>query len=183
MEAGWGRLSKALGRKKELQLALRPNTASGGPIKPTPGAKVLRHIGKLGKGLGVAGTALGLYNNVGKDGAAKGIFETVVGTAGAYGAGVGITAVCGAIGVATVGVGGLACAAVAFGGSYVVGKYGTQLGGWAYDRGADAVDAVNDNVVKPVAKVTEEAAKGVVEAGGKVVDGGKKVIGALNPFG
>ena len=90
---------------------------------------------------------------------------------------------CGAIGVATVGVGGLACAAVAFGGSYLAGKYGTKFGGWAYDRGADAVEAVNDNVVKPVANATKEAAEGVVEAGGKVVDGGKKVIGALNPFG
>ena len=95
----------------------------------------------------------------------------------------GITVACGAIGVATVGVGGLACAAVAFGGSYLAGKYGTKFGGWAYDRGADAVNTVNDNVIKPVANVTRDAAKGVVEAGGKVVDGGKKVIGALNPFG
>jgi hypothetical protein len=101
----------------------------------------------------------------------------------AYGTGVRITMACGAIGVATAGVGGLACAAVAFGGSYLAGKYGTEFGGWAYDRGADAVTAVNDNVIKPVAKVTTGAAKEVVKAGGKVVDGGKKVIGALNPFG
>jgi hypothetical protein len=52
-----------------------------------------------------------------------------------------------------------------------------------WDRGADAVNAVNDHVIKPVAAVTETAAKGVVEAGDKVLDGGKKVIGALNPFG
>jgi hypothetical protein len=40
---------------------------------------------------------------------------------------------------------------------------------------------VNENVFKPVAKVTTDAAKGVVEAGSDLVDGGKKVIGALNP--
>jgi hypothetical protein len=96
---------------------------------------------------------------------------------------VGITAVCGAIGVATVGVGGLACAAVAFGGSYLAGKYGTQLAGWAWDRGADAVDAVNDHVVKPVAEVTEKAVEKVADVGGDLVEGGKDVVGALNPFG
>ena len=47
------------------------------------------------------------------------------------------------------------CAGVAFGGSYLAGKYGTQFGGWAYDRGADAVNAVNDHVVKPVVRLHE----------------------------
>jgi hypothetical protein len=159
------------------------NQSSGGPTKPSPGSRVLSHLGKLGKGLGVAGTALGLYNNVSKDGAAKGIFETVAGTAAAYGAGVGVTAVCGAIGVATVGVGGLACAAAAFGGSYLAGKYGTQIAGWAWDRGADAVNAVNDHVVKPVAEVTEKAAEKVVDVGEDLIDGGGEVLGAINPFG
>ena len=184
MQKGWDRMNSALGRKPAPKTAPRPgNQASGGPVKPTPGSRVLSHLGKLGKGLGVAGTALGLYNNVSKDGAAKGIFETVAGTAAAYGAGVGITAVCGAIGVATVGVGGLACAAVAFGGSYLAGKYGTQVAGWAWDRGADAVGAVNDHVVKPVAEATEKAAEKVVDVGSDLVEGGKDVVGALNPFG
>jgi hypothetical protein len=184
MTKGWDRLSKAMGRAPAIASAPRPgNTSFGGPAKPTAGAKVLSHLGKLGKGLGIAGTALGLYDNVGKDGAAKGIFETAVGTAGAYGAGAAITAGCAAVGVATAGVGGLACAAVAFGGSYLAGKYGTEFAGWAWDRGADAVNAVNDHVIKPVADVTKKAAGKVVDAGSKLVEGGEKVIGALNPFG
>jgi hypothetical protein len=184
IEAGMGRLSKAVGRKPGLKPAPRPgNGASGAPVKATPASRFLSHLGKLGKGLGVAGTALGLYNNVDKDGAAKGIFETAFGTAAAYGTGAGITAICGAVGIATAGVGGLACAAAAFGGSYLAGKYGTEFAGWAWDRGADAVNAVNDHVIKPVADATSTAAKGVVKAGGKVLDGGKKVVSALNPFG
>jgi hypothetical protein len=75
------------------------------------------------------------------------------------------------------------CAGVAFGGSYLAGKYGTQFGGWAYDRSADAVNAVNDHVVRPVSDFTKDAAGKVVDGGEKVLDGGKKVIGALNPFG
>jgi hypothetical protein len=115
IEKGFDRANKALGRTPALKTAPRPgDTSFGGPVKPSAGAKVLEHLGKLGKGLGVAGTALGLYNNVTRDGAAKGIFETAAGTAAAYGTGVGITALCGAVGVATAGVGGLACAAVAF---------------------------------------------------------------------
>jgi hypothetical protein len=178
---GLERVGKGLNGAKGAPM--KPNTSSGGPVKPTPGSKFLNGLGKLGKGLGIAGTALGLYNNVTKDGVAKGIVETATGTAAAYGAGIGITAACGAIGVATAGVGGLACAAVAFGGSYLAAKYGTKLGGWAYDRGSDAVAAVNQHVFKPVAQATTDAAKGVVEAGSNLVDGGRKVIGALNPFG
>jgi hypothetical protein len=171
------------GSKDVKGAPLAPNTASGGPVKPSAGAKVLGHLGKLGKGLGIAGTALGLYNNINKDGTAKGITETAVGTAAAYGTGAAIAAGCTAVGVATAGVGGLVCAGVAFGGSYLAGKYGTQFGGWAYDRGADAVNAVNDHVVKPVSDFTKDAAGKVVDGGEKVLDGGKKVIGALNPFG
>ena len=184
IQKGFDRFNKAIGREPKIGTAPRPgNTAFGGPVKPSAGAKVLEHLGKVGKGLGIAGTALGLYNNVSKDGAAKGIFETAAGTAAAYGTGAAITAGCAAIGVATAGVGGLACAAVAFGGSYLAGKYGTEFAGWAWDRGADAVNAVNDHVFKPVASATTTAAKGVVTAGGKLLDGGSKVVGALNPFG
>jgi hypothetical protein len=123
---GLERVGKGLNGAKGAPM--KPNTSSGGPVKPTPGSKFLNGLGKLGKGLGIAGTALGLYNNVTKDGVAKGIVETATGTAAAYGAGIGITAACGAIGVATAGVGGLACAAVAFGGSYSPPSTGPSSG-------------------------------------------------------
>ena len=92
---------------------LKPNTSSGGPVKPSPASKFLKGLGKVGKGLGVAGTALSLYDNVKNDGVAKGITKTAGGVAGAWGAGAAVTAGCVAIGVATAGVGGLACAGVA----------------------------------------------------------------------
>ena len=88
------------GSKDVKGAPLAPNTASGGPVKPSAGAKVLGHLGKLGKGLGIAGTALGLYNNINKDGTAKGITETAIGTAAAYGTGAAIAAGCTAVGVA-----------------------------------------------------------------------------------
>ena len=170
-------------RKDVKGAPLAPNTGLRRPGQAQRGREVPRPLGKLGKGLGIAGTALGLYNNINKDGTAKGITETAVGTAAAYGTGAAIAAGCTAVGVATAGVGGLVCAGVAFGGSYLAGKYGTQFGGWAYDRGADAVNAVNDHVVKPVSDFTKDAAGKVVDGGETVLDGGKKVIGALNPFG
>jgi len=137
----------------------------------------------VGKGLGVAGTALSLYDNVRNDGVAKGITKTAGGVAGAWGAGAAVTAGCAAIGVATAGVGGLACAGVAFGAAYLGGKYGSQIAGWGYDRARDAVNFVNEKAIKPVADVTRTAVNGVVEIGETLAEGGKKVIGALNPFG
>ena len=158
---------QALGRKPAPKTAPRPgNQASGGPPssrRPARGCSATSASSARASASRAPRSASTTTSS--KDGAAKGIFETAVGTAAAYGTGVGITMVCGAIGVATVGVGGLACAAVAFGGSYLVGKYGTQVAGWAWDRGADAVDAVNDNVVKPVAEATEKAAEKVVDVG------------------
>ena len=124
-----------------------------------------------------------LYDNVKKDGVAKGITKTAGGVAGAWGAGAAVTAGCVAIGVATAGVGGLACAGVALGASYFGGKYGSQVAGWAYDRGEDVVNFANEEVFKPVAEATEHAVEGVVDVGSKAVDGGKKVLGAINPFG
>jgi hypothetical protein len=183
-EKGFDRASKALrGPKTDAPVALRPNTSSAGPIKPGPASRVLKGLGKVGKGLGIAGTALSLYDNVRNDGVAKGITKTAGGVAGAWGAGAAVTAGCAAIGVATAGIGGLACAGVAFGASYLGGKYGSKVAGWAYDRGADAVNFVDDHAVKPIANATKAAAHQVVEVGDKLADGGKKVIGALNPFG
>jgi hypothetical protein len=184
IEKGFERASEKLrGPKTNAPVPLKPNTASGGPVKPSAASRFLKGLGKVGKGLGIAGTALSLYDNVKNDGVAKGITKTAGGVAGAWGAGAAVTAGCAAIGVATAGVGGLACAGVALGVSYFGGKYGSQIAGWAYDRGEDAVDFVNDNVAKPVAAATEAAANTVADVGGKAVDGGRKVIGALNPFG
>ena len=114
---------------------------------------------------------------------AKGITKTAGGVAGAWGAGAAVTAGCVAVGVATAGVGGLACAGVALAASYFGGKYGSQVAGWAYDRGEDVVNFANEEVFQPVANATEDAVEGVVDVGSKAVDGGKKVLGAINPFG
>ena len=172
IQKGLDRASGALrGPKTSAPVPLKPNTASGGPLKPSAASRFLKGLGKVGKGLGIAGTALSLYDNVTSDGVAKGLTETAGGVAGAWGAGAAVTAGCAAVGIATAGVGGLACAGIALGASYLGGKYGSQIAGWAYDRGTDVVNAVNDHVVKPVA-----------DLGGGIVDGGKKVIGALNPF-
>jgi hypothetical protein len=184
LEAGFGRASKALrGPKTDAPVPLRPNTSSGAPVKPTAASRFLKGLGKVGKGLGIAGAALSLYDNVKNDGVAKGITKTAGGVAGAWGAGAAVTAGCAAVGVATAGIGGLACAGVALGASYLGGKYGSQIAGWGYDRAADAVNFVNDHAVKPISNATKTAVNGVVDIGGRAVEGGKKVIGALNPFG
>ena len=181
---GFDRASETLrGPKTNAPVPLKPNTSSGGPVKPSPASRFLKGLGKVGKGLGVAGTALSLYDNVNNDGVAKGVTKTAGGVAGAWGAGAAVTAGCVAVGVATAGVGGLACAGVALAASYFGGKYGSQVAGWAYDRGEDVVSFAGDEVFKPVGEATENAVGAVVDAGGKAVDGGKQVIGALNPFG
>ena len=184
IQKGFDRASEKLrGPKTNAPVPLKPNTASGGPVKPSAASNFLKGLGKVGKGLGIAGTALSLYDNVKNDGVAKGITKTAGGVAGAWGAGAAVTAGCAAVGVATAGVGGLVCAGVAFGAAYLGGKYGSQVAGWAYDRGEDVVNFANDNVVKPVAAATETAVNTVKDVGDKAVDGGKKVLGALNPFG
>ena len=160
-----------------------PNTSSGGPVTKSPASKFLKGLGKVGKGLGIAGTALSLYDNVKNDGLAKGLTKTAGGVGGAWLGGAGVTAACAAVGVATAGVGGLACAGLALGASYLGGKYGSQIAGWGYDRAKDVANFANDKVFKPVGHATETAVKGVVDVGSKAVEGGKKVIGALNPFG
>ena len=102
--------------------------------------------------------------------------------AGAWGAGAAVTAGCAAVGVATAGIGGLACAGVALGVSYFGGKYGSQIAGWGYDRAEDVANFAKDEVFKPVGDATEAAVEEVVDVGSKAVDGGKAVIGAVNPF-
>ena len=84
---------------------------------------------------------------------------------------------------ATAGVGGLACAGLAFGGAYLGGKYGSQIAGWGYDRAKDVANFANDKVFQPVSHATTTAVNTVKDVGEKALDGGKKVIGALNPFG
>jgi hypothetical protein len=160
-----------------------PNTSSGGPVTKSPATKFLKGLGKVGKGLGIAGTALSLYDNVKNDGLAKGLTKTAGGVGGAWAGGAAVTFACGAIGVATAGVGGLACAGLAFGGAYLGGKYGSQIAGWGYDRAKDVANFTNEKVFKPVSQATTTAVNTVKDVGDKAIDGGKKVIGALNPFG
>ncbi len=182
IQKGLERAGKGAASSKPV-VPLKPNTSSGGPVKPGPASKFLKGLGKVGKGLGIAGTALSLYDNVKNDGVAKGLTKTAGGVAGAWGAGAAVTAGCTAIGVATAGVGGLVCAGVAFGAAYLGGKYGSQIAGWGYDRAKDIGNFANENVFKPVGHATEVAVESVKDFGEDAVDGGKKVLGALNPFG
>ena len=76
-----------------------------------------------------------------------------------------MTAGCAAIGVATAGVGGLACAGIAFGAAYLGGKYGSQIAGWGYDRAQDIGNFTNEHVFKPVGHATEVAANAVKDFG------------------
>ena len=182
IQKGLERAGKGAASSKPV-VPLKPNTSSGGPVKPGPASKFLKGLGKVGKGLGIAGTALSLYDNVKNDGVAKGLTKTAGGVAGAWGAGALVTAGCTAVGVATAGVGGLVCAGVAFGAAYLGGKYGSQIAGWGYDRAKDIGNFANENVFKPVGHATEVAVESVKDFGEDAVDGGKKVLGALNPFG
>jgi hypothetical protein len=182
IQAGMTKAGKGASSSKPA-VPLKPNTSSGGPVKPSPASRFLKGLGKVGKGLGIAGTALSLYDNVNNDGLAKGLTKTAGGVAGAWGAGAAVTAGCAAIGVATAGVGGLACAGIALGASYLGGKYGSKIAGWGYDRAKDVANFANDHVFEPVSHATTTAVNKVKDVGGKAVDGGKKVIGALNPFG
>ena len=170
------------GGERRTRPAGAPNTSSGGPVKPGPASRFLNGLGKVTKGLGAAGTALSLYDNVRNDGAGKGITKTIGGVAGAYGGGAMVTAACGAIGVATAGVGAVLCAGGAIVGGYVVGKYGSKIAGAAYDGVAAGGRAVRDKVFKPVAAVTTKAAEKVVDKGRDLVEGGKKALSALSPF-
>ena len=156
IQKGLERAGKGAASSKPV-VPLKPNTSSGGPVKPGPASKFLKGLGKVGKGLGIAGTALSLYDNVKNDGVAKGLTKTAGGVAGAWGAGAAVTAGCTAIGVATAGVGGLVCAGVAFGAAYLGGKYGSQIAGWGYDRAKDIGNFANENVFKPVGHATEVA--------------------------
>jgi hypothetical protein len=184
IQKGFDRASEKLrGPKTTAPVPLKPNLASGGPVKPSAASKFLKGLGKVGKGLGIAGTALSLYDNVKNDGVAKGLTKTAGGVAGAWGAGALVTAGCTAVGVATAGVGGLVCAGVAFGAAYLGGKYGSQIAGWGYDRAKDIGNFTNEHVFKPVGHATEVAVDKVKDVGEGAIEGGKKVIGALNPFG
>jgi hypothetical protein len=86
-------------------------------------------------------------------------------------------ATCTAVGVATAGVGGLVCAGVAIVGGYVVGKWGKQITGWAYDHAGEAWNFTKDKV----SDGAKAAAHTAVEGGKKIVSGAGKVISSLKP--
>src|SRR3954467_6961896 len=134
-------------------------------------------MGKFGKGLGIAGTAISGYDSVRKDGWAKGSTETLGGAAATYGASVAVMATCTAVGGATAGVGGLVCAGVAIVGGYIAGKYGKQITGWAYDHAGEAWNFAKDKG----SALAKGAAHTAVEGAKKIVGGAKKVISSLKP--
>ena len=150
---------------------------------PATGAaqRVLSQLGKFGKGLGVAGVALSAYDNIHRDGVGKGVTKTVAGAAGAYGAGTLITAGCAALGIATAGVGAVACAGAVLVGGYFGGKYASQFGGWAYDHAGAAASAVNDHVFKPVAQSVSGAVNGFVSGARDAAHGFGRALSALRP--
>jgi len=120
-----------------------PNRSAGGPVRPTAASRVLKGLAKTGKGLGVVGTALGAVDNVKKDGVAKGLTKTGGSILGGIGGGAAVAAGCAAVGVATAGVGAVACA----GGAFVVGAIGAKFGGdWAgkgFDKAKKVGSALN----------------------------------------
>jgi hypothetical protein len=139
--------------------------------------KLLRGMGKFGKGLGIAGTAISGYDNIRKDGWAKGATETLGGAAFAYGGSAAVMAGCGMVAIATAGVGGLVCAGGAIVVGAVVGKYGKQITGWAYDHAGEAWNFTKDKV----SEGAKAAAHNAVEGGKKIVGGAGKVISSLKP--
>ena len=172
------------GTKTNAPVPLKPNTSSGGPVKPSPASKFLKGLGKVGKGLGVAGTALSLYDNVKNDGVAKGLTKTAGGVAGAWGAGAAVTAGCAAVGVATAGVGGLACAGVALGASYFGGKYGSPDRGLGLrSRRGRRRTSRSEEVFKPVGEATESPSRRWWTSAARRSTAGRRCIGAVNPFG
>ena len=168
----------ALANKKAPAVPTGP-AAAGAPSSRALGAanKFLRGAGKFGKGLGIVGTAISGYDNIRKDGLAKGGLETLGGAASTYGASALVMTGCGIVGVATAGVGGLVCAGGAIVVGYFAGKYGKQAVGWAYDHAGEAWNFTKDKV----SDGAKAAAHTAVEGGKKVLGGAKKVISSLKP--
>ena len=182
--ASTARAEALQGPKTNAPVPLKPNTSSGGPVKPCPASKFLKGLGKVGKGLGIAGTALSLYDNIKNDGVAKGITKTAGGVAGAWGAGAAVTAGCVAVGVATAGVGGLVCAGVALAASLLRRQARQRDRGLGLRSGRGRRELrQRKGLPSRSPAATETAVDRVKDVGDKAVDGGKKVLGALNPFG
>ena len=170
--------------REDRSSPVRGRTHPRRPGRSPPASKFLKGLGKVGKGLGIAGTALSLYDNVKNDGLAKGLTKTAGGVAGAWGAGAAVTAGCGAIGVATAGVGGLVCAGLAFGAAYH--RRQVRLA----DRRLGLRSRRGRRELRQRERVQAGRPRDRRRRGGqgqgrrqRAVDGGKKVIGALNPFG
>jgi hypothetical protein len=180
LQSHYNRLSKVLPFLKDKGVPDRAPAVTPAPTTSTAtraANKVLGGLGKFGKGLGIAGTAISGYDNIRKDGFAKGATETLGGAAAGYGATAAVMAGCGAVGIATAGVGGLVCV----GGALVVGavasKYGKAATAWAYDHAGEAWDFTKDKV----SDGAKAAAHTAVEGGKKIVGGAGKVISSLKP--
>ena len=181
LQQHYNRLSKVLPFLKDKGVPDRAPAVTPAPTSTSTAAraanKVLGGLGKFGKGLGIAGTAISGYANIRKDGWAKGATETLGGAAAGYGATAAVMAGCAAVGIATAGVGGLVCV----GGALVVGavasKYGKAATAWAYDHAGEAWDFTKDKV----SDGAKAAAHTAVEGGKKVLGGAEKVISSLKP--
>jgi len=162
--------------------AAKDAAAKAARTAPTTSAakKVVSGGGKFVRGLGVAGTLLGGYNNVQKDGVGKGLFKTAAGAGAAYGTGLGVGALCVAAGVATAGVGAVACGVGAVVASGVASKYASDAAGYVWDKAPKVASAVKNaagtagkfvldtTVVEPAKKVAEgldTAKKGIEKVG------------------
>ena len=127
------------GSKDVKGAPLAPNTASGGPVKPQRAREGPQgDLGKLGKGLGIAGTALGALRQHQQGRHRQGHHRDRRRHRGRVGhrrrdrrRRAQRSAWPPPASAASPAPG------VAFGGSYLGGKYGSQIAGWAYDRGED----------------------------------------------
>jgi len=143
-------------------------------------------LGRVVKGAGILGTAVGAYGDVKKDGLGKGLTKTAAGVGASYATGAAVAAGCAAVGLATLGVGAVACGAVAIGASVVTSKYAKDAAGWAYDHAPQAARAVKDFAGDAIRAETEAITHPVktVAAGAKRISEGLDDVGsALNPFG
>ena len=108
----------------------RPSSRAAGAAN-----KILRGMGKFGKGLGIVGTAISGYDNIRKDGSAKGATETLGGAAFDVWRGRRRHGCLRRRSASPPPVSADSCApACAIVGGYFVGKYGKQITGWARPR-------------------------------------------------
>jgi hypothetical protein len=133
--------------------------------------------GKILKGTGVVGTALGGVSDVEKDGLAKGGTKTAGAVAGAWAGGAAVAAGCAAAAVVTAGVGGVLCGVAVVGASVIGSQVGKELSGFVYDKALAPVGRAAGELAEKYVPGAKAVGDGLAE----IDDGAKKVAKAINP--